>query len=230
MSLTPSGEVAVFVDDNQFASGQSVDKCGPEAVSVFWHSVRPGEKNPYSSADIHAMAHTDYEKFIGPDNPADHGGTSNQTLYNMLTAHGFKHEAGPNDMNWVKSWLAKGYPVIIGIVESSVSDGGISPYNWNTNGLTHIIVATGPGGAGEILVRDTANVDHNGIVRPGPRHYDSHKLQLISATMVVPSWMKDPSSPTPPPPPPPPPAPKTDYKKQAEDALKQLEDALSHLN
>jgi hypothetical protein len=199
MEFTPSGEVALFVDDNQFHSGESVDKCGPEAVALFWHSVAPGQHNPYSSADIHAMAHADYVKFIGPDNPSDQNGTSDQNLYNMLNEHNFHYEVGPLDITWVKEQLNGGVPVIIGIVESSVIDNGIgaAPYAWNTTGLTHVLVASGPGAGGEILVRDTANIAPTGV-RPGPRHYDANRLQLVSATAVHPSWITNPPEPPPP--------------------------------
>lgn len=203
--LTPSGEVAVFTDDNQFGTGQSVDKCGPEAVSIIWHAVKPGLAQSYTSAEIHAMASADYQKYIGPDTSSDTGGTSNEILYEMLAEHGFHYEAGPVEMSWVKQQLALGLPVIIGIVESSVHDnevGGV-PYAWNTAGLTHIIVASGQGNSGEILVRDTANIAPNGV-RPGPRHYDANKLQLISATSVTPSWLEQPAPPPPEQPAPPP--------------------------
>lgn len=198
VALTPNGEVAQFIDDNQFGPFQSVDKCGPEAVALFWHSVAPGQHNPYSAADVHKMAHDDYETFCGPDVPSDHNGTSNQALYNMLKEHNFKYDIGPAEMAWVKEQLGQGLPVIIGIVESSVVDNqlGANPYNWNTTGLTHIIVASGAGAGGEILVRDTANIATNGV-RPGPRHYDANRLQLLSATAVHPSWVTNP----PPPPP-----------------------------
>lgn len=204
--LTPSGEVASFVDDDQFGIGQSVDKCGPEAVSMVWHAVAPGQHNPYTSADVHAMAHDDYQKFIGPDVPSDGGGTSNQTLYAMLEEHGFKYDIGPATIAWVKEQLNAGLIPIIGIVESSVVDNGLgtNPYSWNTTGLTHIITASGAGRCGEILVRDTANIAPNGV-RPGPRHYDANRLQLVSATAVHPTWVTNP-------PPPPAPDPDADVK------------------
>ena len=199
VQLTHSGEVAQFVDDDQFARGESVDKCGPEAVSEVWHATAPGQKNPYTSADVHKMAHDDYVKYIGPDIPSDGGGTSNQTLYNMLEEHGFKYEAGPATIAWVKEQLNSGLIVIIGITESSVVDNGIGakPYNWNTTGLSHVIVASGPGAGGEILVRDTANIAPNGV-RPGPRHYDANRLQLLSATAIQPTWVTTPPPPAPP--------------------------------
>lgn len=206
--LSPSGEVAIFVDDDQFGFGQSQDKCGPEAVSVVWHSVAPGQHNSYTPAEVHQMAHDDYVKFIGPDTDSDHNGTGNQTLYDMLKEHGFQFEEGPTDINWIKARLGEGKPVIIGITESSVVDNGLgaNPYNWNTTGLSHVIVASGAGRGGEILCRDTANIDHNGIVRPGPRHYDANRLQLISATAVHPNWITNP---------PPPPAPDPDAAVKA---------------
>lgn len=199
--LTPSGEVAVFApDDNQFGAGQSVDKCGPEAVATMWHSVAPGHPNPYTAEDIHVMAHDDYIKFCGPDVPSDSNGTSDQQLYAMLEEHGFRYDIGPASIAWVKEQLDRGLIVIIGISESSVVDNalGANPYNWNTTGLNHIIVASGAGAGGELLVRDTANIDHSGIVRPGPRHYDANRLQLFSATAVHPTWITNPPPPAPP--------------------------------
>lgn len=198
LQLTHSGEIAQFIDDNQFGPGQSTMKCGPEAVSMVWHSVAPGEHNPYSAADVHSMAHDDYVRWIGPDAPSDQGGTSNQTLYDMLDEHGFKHVPGPANIAWVKEQLGAGLLVIIGIVEASVVDNGLgaNPYNWNTNGLTHIITASGAGAHGEILVRDTANIAPEGV-RPGPRHYDANRLELISATAVYPSWIEQPKPPPP---------------------------------
>lgn len=198
--LTPNGEVANFVDDNQFGFGQSQDKCGPEAVSVVWHATAPGQKNTYTSAEVHALAHDDYLKYMGPDTTSDHNGTDDQQLYDMLQEHGFKYEIGPTSIPWVKEQLNAGLLVIIGITESSVVDNalGANPYNWNTTNLSHIITASGPGAGGEILVRDTANIDHNGIVRPGPRHYDANRLQLLSATAIHPNWVTNPPPPAPP--------------------------------
>lgn len=200
VQLTPSGEVACFVDDDQFHSGESVDKCGPEAVSVFWHSTAPDTPNPYTSSEIHLMAHDDYIKYLGPDVPGDHNGTSDQVLYAMLAEHNFKYQPGPVNMAWVKEQLAQGLPVIIGITESSVHDNQVGgmPYAWNPAGLSHIIIASGAGEAGEILVRDTANIGPQGV-RPGPRHYDANRLQLLSATAVYPTWWN--ATPAPPPPP-----------------------------
>src|SRR6267154_3375719 len=89
--LTPSGEVAVFVDDDQFAGFESVMKCGYEIVAMFWHSVRPGDHNPYTSAAVHQMAHDDYLLYVGPDISTDRGGMSDAQLYADLSHHDFHY-------------------------------------------------------------------------------------------------------------------------------------------
>lgn len=203
VQLTSSGEVAQFIDDDQFGNGQSVDKCGPEVVSLFWHSVKPGQHNPYTSAEVHTMAHDDYVQFIGPDVRGDQAGTGDQTLYDMLKFHGFHYEIGPLEWPWIDGWLNAGYPVIIGgVQESTVHDqalDGAVPYAWNTSGLYHIILASGPGG----LFRDTANIGPSGV-RPGPRRYNTNDLRFTTATMVVPTWLPVPGGSAPPAPPAPP--------------------------
>src|SRR5258708_2680509 len=64
------------------------------------------------------------------------------------------------------------------------------PYPWTPAG-SHILVLTGVAVDGNFLVRDAANVtdlnDSNSL-RPGPRKYDAQRLQLLSATAVVPPW------------------------------------------
>lgn len=226
--LTPSGEVCVCVDDNQFGAGQSVMKCGYEAVALVWHSVKPGTKNPYSSTDIHTMAHDDYVQFAGPDTPLDYNGMTNQELYDDLAKHGLHYQSVPMDYTWLRGYLKYGYPIIAGIYESSVIDVelGRVPYSWDTAGFTHIIVFTGEGtNASNLRVRDTANIGATGV-RPGPRLYDTTKLRMVSATAVIPSWLPvipagfDPRvTPAPIPPPPPVPAPATLFVPSAEDIL-----------
>lgn len=226
MILTASGEVCQCVDDNQFQSNTSQDKCGPEAVSVFWHSTKPGTPNTYTAQDVHSMAHFDYVRFIGPDTTNDTGGTSNELLYAMLKYHNFSFKQGPLSLDWIKGWVTNGYPVIIGITESSVYDVEIkgNPYNWNTTGRTHIVLVTGVGANDELLIRDTANIDLSGNVRKGPRKYTASKLQLISATMVVPTWLSVPTQTNPPVVTQP-----VDYKKQVQELVAQLVEAVSHL-
>lgn len=201
--LSSSGEVAEFIDDNQFNWGfESVMKCGPESVSLFFHSLPPGQHNPYISAQVHRMASDDYTRFIGPDIPTDKAGTSDNTLYTLLSYHGFHYLILPNDDSVfyrIKAWLRCGYPVICGMFENSVIDRelGKCPYPWPVGDMTHIILATGlvDDSSQFLKFRDTANVINNGDpneLRPGPREYDISKLKLTSATVVVPSWLEVP--------------------------------------
>src|SRR5512146_84341 len=192
--LSSTGEVAQFVDDDQFVWGvESTMKCGPSAVSQFWHSTAPGTANPYKSEDLHKMASSDYQRFIGPDVPSDLGGTSDALLYQLLGFHNFHCVAFMN-RDRLKGWLNYGYPVICGIVEGSVHDRTLArcPYPWDVTGKTHIILCTGLGDGPWLRFRDTANVENNGnpnILRPGPREYDINLAQFTSMTMVVPSWL-----------------------------------------
>ena len=69
--------------------------------------------------------------------------------------------------------------------------GDVVPYPWTAKG-NHIIVLTGVTANGNFLVRDSANCtnlyDPNSL-RPGPREYQASKLQLVSATAVIPPWL-----------------------------------------
>ncbi len=65
MNLSRTGEVGEFLDDNQFAPpGGSFNKCGPESIALCFHSVAPGQHNPFTPQDIHRMAHDDYVAFV----------------------------------------------------------------------------------------------------------------------------------------------------------------------
>ena len=192
---SPSGEVARFIDDDQFGPGQSLDKCGYEIVSLFWHSVAPDKVNPYHATDIHAMAHTDYLYYAGQDILSNQTGMSNVTLYSDLKRHRFEYVGLPPG-NWdrVRTFLLYGYPVVLGGVdEATVFDVGVGkcPYSWIRPGVDywHIILATGLSYSDELLVRDTANIGPDGKVRPGPRRYRLGGMKLTTATALVPSWL-----------------------------------------
>ena len=185
--LSLKGEVLEAPDDDQFGSFESLMKCGYEIVALFWHSTAPGTKNTYTAADVHRMAHEDYIHFVGPDVPSDPGGMSTQQLYQDLSSHGFSFLPCPLQWDVIHAWVRLGYPVILGVQEDSVYDLDPAirgrPYAWPPNGLSHIILCTGVD-----RFRDTATIGPQGV-RPGPRQYDETKLQMVSATMVVPSWL-----------------------------------------
>jgi hypothetical protein len=198
-AMSPSGEVALFVDDDQFGWGQSILKCGFEIVSLFWHSVqwRSGARNPYTPAEVHDMAHADYVVFNGPDVVANDRGMTDQELYGDIARHRFGCVPLRKDWGQVKRFLEYGYPVVIGGVnERQVRDAGLSgqacPYHWIKPGAPtyfHIILATGPDGEHTLKFRDTANVDGRGILRPGPRRYLTGGLDYTIAIALVPSWL-----------------------------------------
>lgn len=185
-ALTPKGEILNAPDDDQFAQFESLMKCGYEIVSLFWHSTAPGVLNPYTAADVHGMAHNDYVRFVGPDTTSDQLGMNDAQLYQDLTFHGFWFQACPMEWDTINAWLTLGYPIILGVLEDSVYDLDPTihgrPYAWPSNGLSHIILASGVD-----RFRDTANIGPQGV-RPGPRFYDTARLKLVSATVVYPNW------------------------------------------
>lgn len=234
--LSPTGEVIVCPDDDQFGWGESTMKCGYEIVALFWHSVKPGQALPYTSRDVHQMAHSDYVHFAGPDIASDGNGMTDSQLYADLAFHNFHYlKLG---LNWaeIRAWLRYGYPVIIGgVSENSVYDlelGGHVPYPWIKPGVNywHIILATGEDGADSLKFRDTANVDPRGKLRPGPRKYKTSELRFTTATVALPTWLPMPPAgfdPTRPPPAPPPavPDPKAEAAGLLGQALALLEQA-----
>ena len=191
------GEVASFVDDDQFGPGQSVDKCGYEIVALYWHSVRRGQRNPYSAAQIHAMAHDDYEAANGPDTAANWRGMTDQGFYDDMTRHGLHYKIIPRQWGMIRTYLQAGYPVFFGGVdEKSVYDLAAKecPYRWERPAgapdYFHVILATGLDGPDSLLFRDTANLDDQGRLRPGPRRYRTSSMRWYGLTAVlIPTWM-----------------------------------------
>src|SRR5215472_16999960 len=91
MDLSRTGEVGEFLADNQLAPpGGSDNKCGPESIALCFHSVAPGQHNPYTSQDIHSMAHDDYVRFVDPVTGNNPGGVGidDPTFYRILEHHG----------------------------------------------------------------------------------------------------------------------------------------------
>jgi hypothetical protein len=189
MNLSRTGEVAEFLDENQFGSDESTNKCGPESISVFFHSVAPGQHNPYTKAEIHSMAHQDYVNIDQqPDNPFGLG-TDNEEFYRMIESHSIPYRKLPLDWSIIREWLKYGYPVIIGgVQESTIHDADPKanpPYSWgDLENRWHIIMATGLGSRDDRLkFRDTANG------RSGPREYFHEQMKISLATLMVPKWM-----------------------------------------
>jgi len=203
VALSSTGEVADFLNADQFQPSRSQFECGFWAVAVCRAMAQVGKPPTQSVAQVIAEAEAWYAQYDGSDGITNTNGMMPVQLYDLLHQVGLHYQATMTSITTVKAWLAIGYPVIIAITEVSVHDlalGDASPYPW-TPGGTHIIVATGVAKDGNLLVRDTANCTdlyNPNSLRPGPRTYNAALLQLVSATVCIPPWLPRPTSATPP--------------------------------
>lgn len=200
MVLSPSGEVATFIDVNQFSGGKSVEKCVAFSACEIALCGRPDSQSYASTTTLTLLASTWYSRLEGQDIASNTNGMTLDALYTMLHGLGLQYTPLPitpdtqhnDDMAHVKEALGRGHPVLLCGHEDGYYDIGLGdkvPYNWVPCG-NHAVTATGIASDRNFLVRDSANVDKNGIIRPGPRHYDNSKMFLISATEVIPKWMQ----------------------------------------
>ena len=173
--------------------------CGFCGTRCCFGATQPDHPVTDTPAKIEADTDAWYREYDGPDVRTNTNGMSLWQLYKLIVEKGGHFQATSLAMSVILAWVRLGYPVILAVQESSVYDmqvGG-TPYHWDTAGLDHIIVATGVAKSGNPLVRDSANVG-----RPGPREYLGAKLQLLSATIFVPTWLPRPAGTLPPLPPP----------------------------
>jgi len=195
-NAAPPQEVAAFVDVDQFQPGHTAYACGCFAVSVC-KAMAPIGKTPTAlPADMAAEAEDWYKQDNGDNSHADKEGMSLAQLTARLTRVGLRWRTLDLDIAQARAWVQRGYPVIASCPETSIHDlalGDRVPYPWTPFG-NHIITLTGVGPGGDLLVRDTANIEAPNTLRPGPRLYDAGKLQLVSATLVIPSWLPAPSA------------------------------------
>lgn len=201
--LSILGEVADFTQADQFQPGKSEFECGFFGVAFCKAMAQVGKLPAQTVQQVIAEAEAWYRQFNGSDAITNTSGMTLWQLYDLLHQVGLHYQATALDINVVKTWIALGYPVLLAVIEASVRDielGNANPYPWRPEG-THIIVATGRTADGNILVRDSANCTslyNPNSLRPGPRKYAANTLQLVSATVVVPSWLPRPASATPP--------------------------------
>ena len=201
--LSSTGEVADFLEADQFQPAKSQFECGFFACAMARSMAPVGHPPTLTAAQVIADAEIWYTQYDGSNAASNMDGMSLPQLYALLSQIGLHYQAIALDISVVKSWVRVGYPVVIAITETSVRDlalGEKNPYPWNPAG-THVILVTGVTSDGNVLVRDSANCtnlyDPNSL-RPGPRHYDAAALQLVSATVVVPPWLPRPASALPP--------------------------------
>ena len=193
VQLTPSGEVAVFVSGvDQLIPGRSEDECVAYALSLVWHSVAPGESNPYTIQEVSDFAQQQYAIETGDD--YNSFGISLAQLYDMLSRTGLHYQpiaVDGNSISNIRAALSAGCPVLVCAWEHSFYDVGLGdriPYQWNSTPFNHCIALTGNAPDGNVYVRDTVEVGQ--AFPPGSqRIYDIGKMSFVSITKVIPSWI-----------------------------------------
>lgn len=203
VKLSSTGEIADFLDVDQFQPAKTQFACGYFSGAIIKAMAQVGQPPTQSVPQMIAEAESWYAADHGNNAISNTSGMSLQEEYNLITQRMELHyQAVALDAATVRGWVRAGYPIMLTISEASVVDMalGRNPYPWNPSG-THIIVVSGVAGDGNLLVRDPANCtnlyDPNSL-RPGPRKYDASKLQIWTATVVVPSWLPRPTSAIPP--------------------------------
>lgn len=193
IALSACGEIADFQDVDQFQPGKSEFECGFFAVAIVKAMNEVGKPPTQSVATMINEAETWYAQYNGNNSAANTYGMSLQQLYNLIVQVGLHYQAIDTNIELIRAWIQVGYPVVVAGAETGMHDvglGDVVPYPWRATG-NHIIVITGVTANGNFLVRDAANctnlLDPHSL-RPGPRIYDSSKLQLISATVIIPAW------------------------------------------
>lgn len=199
-TTTPGGENAVFIDDiDQLEPGETEDACVAFAAANVFYSTQPGTTNLHKAEEVDQLADKWYVKDTGSITSS--AGLSEKQLQDMLTSMGLVWEtipitsSGPANDEAVRIALRAGKLVIVCAAEDSFFDLEIGrpPYSWNTKPFNHCIVASGliTSGSwqGNVWVRDTVAVS-GGYPPSTKRPYDLGKMQYVSLTAVVPSWLK----------------------------------------
>lgn len=195
--LSSKGEVADFQEADQFQPSKTQFACGFFACALVKSMAPVGQNPTASAAEVISEAEQWYAQYDGNNSITNVNGMSLQQLYSLIVQIGLHYQASNLDADTLRAWLKLGYPIIVAGAETGFYDmtlGDVVPYPWHPSG-SHIIVLTGVAPDGNFLVRDTANVTdlyNPNSLRPGPRTYDAGKMQLISATVVVPPWLPRP--------------------------------------
>lgn len=188
--LNSHGEVADILDVNQFAPGTSAFMCVPFAAALCKFAGEPGHGPSGTAMQASNLAMYWYGHLEGNTLASNTSGMSIEDEYKMLQGMRLSSHVSPPTLEYVKAWLAVGYPVLLCGAETGMYDiglGDIVPYSWPPTG-NHAVVASGVTSDGNLLVHDTANIGPTGV-RTGPRIYDASKLQLVSATAIAVPWL-----------------------------------------
>jgi hypothetical protein len=188
--LNSHGEVADFLDINQFIPGRSAYECVAYAAVLCKYCGQPGHGPTGTVLEASNLAQFWYGKEESSNLASNTNGMDVDHEYNMLQGMGLSYHIAPPTLQYIKAWLGVGYPVMICGAETGMYDialGDIVPYSWTPSG-NHCIVASGVTADGNLLVHDTANIGPTGV-RTGPRTYDANRLSLVSATAIAVSWL-----------------------------------------
>lgn len=197
LSLTATGEIATFRDVDQFQPAKTQFACGFFSCALVKAMAPVGQTAAQTVAEMIAEAEQWYAQVNGNASISNTNGMTLQELYDLIVQIGLHFQAASTDAHTLRAWLKLGYPVVVAGAETGFYDlglGDVVPYPWTPDG-SHIIVLTGVATDGNFLVRDAANVtslSNPDALRPGPRKYDAQRLQLSSATAVVPPWLPRP--------------------------------------
>jgi hypothetical protein len=201
-------EIVSVSQADQFVPGRSEFECVAYACSVARSMAKAGQPPAKSSQWVSDTAQAEYAKYEGNDDASNENGMSVPAEYAVLHDLDLHYQGLTVDSKVkqkILGWLDYGEPLVLTIAEASVFDLGLNknPYPWTPAG-NHAIFVSGHDANNNLLVHDTANVeslDNPTSLRPGPRTYALERLEVVSATVVVPPWMPRPASETPPPPP-----------------------------
>jgi hypothetical protein len=197
ISLSPTGEIAAFKDVDQFQPAKTQYACGFFSCAIVKAMAPVGSAVTQTTAEMIANAEQWYAQYNGNNALSNTDGMTLQQLYDLVVQIGLHFQASDIGVYTLRCWLNLGYPLLVAGAETGFYDlalGDTVPYPWQPTG-SHIVVLTGVASDGNFLVRDPANVtdlNNPNSLRPGPRRYDAQRLQLSSATAIVPPWLPRP--------------------------------------
>lgn len=204
VKLSSKGEIGDFLDVDQFQPAKTQFACGYFSGAIIKAMAQVGQPPAQSVQAAIDEAESWYASDHGNNSLSNTDGMSLQEEYDLIVQKlGMHFQTIALDVSAVQGWVHAGYPVMLTISEISVFDMalGENPYTaWSPRG-NHILVVSGIASDGNFLVRDPANCTNlydPHSLRPGPRKYEANRLQIWTATVVVPPWLPRPTSATPP--------------------------------
>lgn len=192
ITLSKTGEIGDFLDVDQMQPAKTQFACGYFSFAIIRAMAPVGQAPTQSAQQMIAEAEAWYAQDHGTNAISNADGMSLQEEYDLIVRAGWHYQASSLDLDTIRAWVKLGYPILLTLSESSVVDLALAgnPYPWNPAG-NHIIVISGVTADDNFLVRDPANCTdlyNPNSLRPGPRKYDASRLQIWTATVVVPPW------------------------------------------